>query len=86
MNIEKNSLLLRSDKSNILYKTYQKGYAIYDKLSKMYNLRFNGQKIIFEELDAYIDVPFNLKDLHCENEKAMSFLTKQIDQCFQGLN
>ena len=36
MNYEKDLLLKRADKSNFLYKTYQKGYAIYDKLSKMY--------------------------------------------------
>lgn len=85
MNLEKNTLLVRSDKSNFLYKTYQKGYAIYDKLSKMYCCRFTGTKITFDELDAYIDVPFNLKDIHSENERTKDQLTKVIDQCLQNI-
>lgn len=85
MNVEKNNLKVRSDKSNLLYKTYLKGYTIYDRLSRLYCLRYTGQKIIFEELDAYIDLPFNIKDIHCENESTLEFLRKQIEQCLDGI-
>ena len=78
MNLEKNILLTRSDKSNLLYKTYQKGYAIYDKLSKMYNCRFLGTKIAFEEIDAFIDVPFNISDINCENERTKNLLIMKL--------
>lgn len=80
MNIEKKILLNRSDKSNLLYKTYQKGYAIYDKLSKLYTCKFLGTKISFEELDAYIDVPFNTCNINCENEDTKELLSKLIEQ------
>lgn len=85
MSIEKKVLLKRSDKSNLLYKTYLKGYLIYEKLSKIFNIRFTGTNIKFEELDAYIDVPFNLKDIHCDNEKAKEHLTKLIEQCIKDV-
>lgn len=86
MNLEKNILLKRSDKSNLLHKTYLKGYAIYNKLCKLYCCRFIGTKITFEEIDAYIDVPFNLTDIHCEDEGTKELLTKLIDQCFQNMS
>lgn len=86
MNIEKKVLLKRSDKSNLLYKTYLKGYTIYDKLSKIFNLRFTGTKIQFDDLDAYIDVPFNLKDLHANDEDTKNRLTKLIDQCIKEVS
>lgn len=85
MNIEKKVLLKRSDKSNLLYKTYLKGYAIYDKLSKIFNLRFTGTNIKFDELDAQIDVPFNIKDIHCLNEKTKNHLTKLIQDCIKEI-
>ena len=85
MNVEKNNLKVRSDKSNLLYKTYLKGYTIYDRLSRLYSLRYTGQKILFEELDAYIDLPFNIKDIHCEDESTLVFLQKQIEQCLDGI-
>ena len=85
MNIEKKVLLKRSDKSNLLYKTYLKGYAIYDKLSKIFNLRFTGTNIKFDELDAYVDVPFNIKDIHCTNEKTKNHLTKLIQDCIKDI-
>jgi hypothetical protein len=34
-NIEKEVLLKRSNKDNFSHKTYQKGYAIYEKFSKL---------------------------------------------------
>ena len=85
MNVEKDLLLKRADKSNLLYKTYQKGYAIFDRLSKIYKCRFHGSKISFEELDAYIDVPFNLKDLHCDDDYTKGRLTKLIEQCLNSV-
>jgi hypothetical protein len=85
MNLEKNILLTRSDKSNLLHKTYQKGYAIYDKLSKLYSCRFTGTKITFDEIDAYIDVPFNIVDIHCESERTKSLLSKLIEQSYQNI-
>jgi hypothetical protein len=34
-NLEKDALLKKSDTNNIFNKTYQKGLAIYEKLSKL---------------------------------------------------
>jgi len=36
-----------------------------------------------EELDASIDVPFNVSDLHCENEATKRRLLKMIEPCLK---
>lgn len=84
MNVEKRVLFKRSNKSNTFYKAYERGYAIYDKLSKIFSLKFTGSSIIFQDLDAYIDMPFKVTDLKCKDEKMNSYLTKLINDCIKN--
>lgn len=78
-NLEKNTLLKRADqKNNVFNKTYQKGLAIYEKLSKLYKCSYDNSKIILEELDAYIDIPFNVESIKCEDSNTKKRLVKMV--------
>ena len=84
MNVEKRVLYKRSNKSNTFYKAYERGYAIYDKLSKIFTLKFTGSSIIFQDLDAYIDMPFKVTDLKCYDEKMNCYLIKLLNDCVKS--
>lgn len=86
--MEKTTLLKRADKkNNIFNKTYEKGLAIYEKLSKLYKLftklyRYNctyeGSKIVLSELDATIEIPFNVSSIKCEDSHTKNRLIKMV--------
>lgn len=85
MELEKKNLLKKSDKSNLLYKSFLKGYVIYEKMSKIYNLRYVGSTIFFDELDASICVPFSIKDITCNDVKTKERLTILIQECIKDI-
>ena len=87
-NLEKDSLLKKLEKDNS-QSQYQLGYNLYEKLSKLYSIYINsrykctydGAKLSLDELDAYIEEPFNVDKLHCENESTRKRLIKMIESC-----
>jgi hypothetical protein len=86
-NLEKDNLLKKAeeDKSNVeRQQMYQKGYAIYEKLSKLYKCTYEGNRILLNELDSYIEVPFNIDNLHCEDDYTRKRLVKLIESCLNA--
>lgn len=57
---------------------FEKGLNVYEALSKMYKCTYEGKKIILDELDAYIEAPFHLNNLHCEDEEVLKRLSKIV--------
>ena len=65
INLENDNLIKRIETEP----NFQKGYKIYETLSKFYNCTYNGDKIYIKELDSYIDEPFKINNIHSPNEK-----------------
>ena len=74
INIEKDNLLKRIETEP----NFKRGFEIYENLSKFYKCSFDGKKIIIEDFNCYIEEPFRLKNLYCENEKNREIIEKII--------
>lgn len=57
---------------------FRKGLNVYEELSKFYKCSYDGKRIVLDEIDAYIEEPFRLKNLHCEDEDTQKFLSKMV--------
>lgn len=57
---------------------FEKGLNVYEALSKMYKCTYEGKRITLDELDAYIEAPFHLNNLHCEDEEVLKRLSKIV--------
>lgn len=57
---------------------FEKGLNIYEALSKLYKCSYDGKKIVLDDIDSYIEAPFRLNNLHCEDEDNKQRLTKII--------
>ena len=63
-NLEKDNLLKRAETEP----NFKKGLELYKILSKFYDCSYDGTKIIIGDNNCYIEEPFRLKNLHCEDE------------------
>ena len=63
-NLEKDNLLKRAETEP----NFKKGLELYKTLSKFYDCSYDGTKIIIGDNNCYIEEPFRLKNLHCEDE------------------
>ena len=54
---------------------FKKGFDLYKILSKFYNCSYDGKKIILEGIDCFIEEPFKVQNINCNNPK----LRKQIE-------
>ena len=57
---------------------FKKGLDIYKNLSKFYNCSYDGKKIILEGIDCFIEEPFKLKNINCNNPKLRKKLESLI--------
>ena len=74
INIEKDNLLKRIETEP----NFKRGFDIYENLSKFYKCSFDGKKILIEDFCCYIEEPFRLKNLFCQNEKDREIIEKLI--------
>ena len=54
---------------------FKKGFDLYKILSKFYNCSYDGKKIILEGIDCFIEEPFKVQNINCNNPK----LRKKIE-------
>ncbi|MCQ2819242.1 MAG: hypothetical protein MJ252_18420 [archaeon] len=73
-NLSKDILIKKADTEPY----FAKGLKIYEELSKLYKCSFDGKRIVLDEVDSYIEEPFRLKNLHCEDEAAYKHLSKIV--------
>ena len=57
---------------------FEKGLNIYEALSKLYKCTYDGKKIVLDDIDSYIEAPFHLNNLHCDDEDNKQRLSKII--------
>ena len=48
-----------------------------------YKCSYENNKIILDELDAYIEDPFNVENLFCENDYTKNRLKRMIESCLK---
>ena len=65
INLENDTLMKRIETEP----NFLQGYKIYETLSKFYDCTYDGKQIYIKEVDSYIDEPFKIKNIHCNNEK-----------------
>ena len=78
-NLEKDNLLKRAETEP----NFKRGFEIYENLSKFYKCSYDGKKIILEDIGSYIEEPFKLKNLYCNDEKNKEKLEKIISFCIK---
>ena len=74
INLEEDNLLKRIETEP----NYKKGLDIYKNLSKFYNCSYDGKKIIINGIDCFIEEPFNLQNINCNNVKLRKKLESLI--------
>lgn len=57
---------------------FEKGLNIYEALSKLYHCSYDGKRIVLDEVDAFIEAPFHLNNLHCEDEENLKRLSRIV--------
>ena len=63
-NLEKDNLMKRAETEP----NFKRGLEIYEALSKYYKCSYDGNKIIINDNNCYIEEPFRIKNLFCQNE------------------
>ena len=74
INLEEDNLLKRIETEP----NYKKGLDIYKTLSKFYNCSYDGKKIIINGIDCFIEEPFKLQNINCNNVKLRKKLESLI--------
>lgn len=62
---------------------FEKGLNIYEALSKLYKCSYDGKKIVLDDVGSYIEAPFNLSNLHCDDEDNKQRLTRIISSALK---
>lgn len=62
---------------------FEKGLNIYEALSKLYKCTYDGKKIVLDDVGSYIEAPFNLSNLHCDDEDNKQRLTRIISSALK---
>ena len=70
-NLDKDNLMRRIE----IEPNFKKGFDLYKILSKFYNCSYDGKKIILEGIDCFIEEPFKVQNINCNNPK----LRKKIE-------
>ena len=70
-NLDEDNLMRRIE----IEPNFKKGFDLYKILSKFYNCSYDGKKIILEGIDCFIEEPFKVQNINCNNPK----LRKQIE-------
>ena len=71
-NLEKDNLIKKVE----IEPNFKKGLEIYEILSKYFKCSYDGKKIIINDINCYIEEPFRVKNLFCEDEE----LRKRIEK------
>ena len=70
-NLDEDNLMRRIE----IEPNFKKGFDLYKILSKFYNCSYDGKKIILEGIDCFIEEPFKVQNINCNNPK----LIKKIE-------
>ena len=70
-NLDEDNLMRRIE----IEPNFKKGFDLYKILSKFYNCSYDGKKIILEGIDCFIEEPFKVQNINCNNPK----LRKKIE-------
>ena len=70
-NLDEDNLMRRIE----IEPNFKKGFDLYKILSKFYNCSYDGKKIILEGIDCFIEEPFKMQNINCNNPK----LRKKIE-------
>ena len=70
-NLDEDNLMRRIE----IEPNFKKGFYLYKILSKFYNCSYDGKKIILEGIDCFIEEPFKVQNINCNNPK----LRKKIE-------
>ena len=73
-NLDEDNLMRRIE----IEPNFKKGFDLYKILSKFYNCSYDGKKIILEGIDCFIEEPFKLKNINCNNPKLRKKLESLI--------
>ena len=65
INLENDNLMKRIESEP----NFKKGLDIYKTLSKFYNCSYDGNKIILEGINCYIEEPFKKQNIYCADNK-----------------
>ena len=65
INLENDNLMKRIETEP----NFKKGLDIYKTLSKFYNCSYDGNKIILEGINCYIEEPFKKQNIFCADNK-----------------
>ena len=65
INLENDNLMKRIETEP----NFKKGLDIYKTLSKFYNCSYDGNKIILEGINCYIEEPFKRQNIYCSDNK-----------------
>ena len=63
-NISKDMLIKKAETEP----NFERGLNVYEALSKLYKCTYDGKKIVLDDIDCYIEAPFRLNNLHCDDE------------------
>ena len=70
-NLDEDNLMRRIE----IEPNFKKGFDLYKILSRFYNCSYDGKKIILEGIDCFIEEPFKVQNINCNNPK----LRKKIE-------
>ena len=70
-NLDEDNLMRRIE----IEPNFKNGFDLYKILSKFYNCSYDGKKIILEGIDCFIEEPFKVQNINCNNPK----LRKKIE-------
>ena len=70
-NLDEDNLMRRIE----IEPNFKIGFDLYKILSKFYNCSYDGKKIILEGIDCFIEEPFKVQNINCNNPK----LRKKIE-------
>jgi hypothetical protein len=73
-NISKDMLIKKAETEP----NFERGLNIYEALSKLYKCSYDGKKIMLDDIGCYIEAPFRLNNLHCDDEDNKERLTSII--------
>ena len=81
-NLEKDILIKRAETEP----NFKRGLDVYEALSKFYKCSYDGKRIVLDEIGCYIEEPFRLKHLYCEDENNRDRLEKIISSAIKKKN
>ena len=71
INLENDNIIKRMETEP----NFKKGFDLFKTLSKFYNCSYEGNKIILEGKNCYIEEPFRPQNIHCNDNK----IKKQLE-------